>query len=158
MFYTSANLQRHLVGLPSDVLYVVLSVHLVDFVLVGLLRYSATYRHTDRRLSQIPLYIDMPTQQTQNIFITFVHCGTNVEDVWPTLYKCYTNVLCLLGKHSPPSFLHFILMHTYYYLNWLISLMSWVLSQTDYICCFVLFCTCQYIKLIELNPVGHWHD
>ena len=27
---------------------------------------------------------------------TFVQCWTNVEDVWPTLYKCYKNVLCLL--------------------------------------------------------------
>ena len=29
--------------------------------------------------------------------MTFVQCWTNVEDVGPTLYKCYTNVLCLLG-------------------------------------------------------------
>ena len=36
-------------------------------------------------------------QKTQNICITFVQCRTNVEDVGPTLYKCYTNVLCLLG-------------------------------------------------------------
>ena len=27
----------------------------------------------------------------------FVQCWTNVEDVGPTLYKCYMNVLCLLG-------------------------------------------------------------
>ena len=33
------------------------------------------------------------SQQTQNICITFVQCWTNVE----TLYKCYANVLCLLG-------------------------------------------------------------
>ena len=37
------------------------------------------------------------TQQTQNICTTFVQCWTNVEDVGPTLYKCYTDVLCLLG-------------------------------------------------------------
>ena len=36
-------------------------------------------------------------QQTKNICITFVQCWTNVEDVGPTLYKCYANVLCLLG-------------------------------------------------------------
>ena len=36
-------------------------------------------------------------QQTQNICITFIQCWTNVEDVGPTLYKCYTNVLSLLG-------------------------------------------------------------
>ena len=42
------------------------------------------------------------TQQAQNMSITFIQCRTNVErpnvfDVGPTLYKCYTNVLCLLG-------------------------------------------------------------
>ena len=30
---------------------------------------------------------------------TFIQCWTNVEDVGPTLYKCYTDVLCLLGYH-----------------------------------------------------------
>ena len=30
--------------------------------------------------------------------ITFAQCWTNVEDVWTTLYECYTNVLCLLGR------------------------------------------------------------
>ena len=30
--------------------------------------------------------------------ITFIQCWTNVEDVGPTLYKCYTNVLSLLGN------------------------------------------------------------
>ena len=28
----------------------------------------------------------------------FMQCWTIVEDVGPTLYKCYTNVLCLLGR------------------------------------------------------------
>ena len=37
------------------------------------------------------------SQQTQNMCITFVQCWTNVEDDGPTLYKCYTHVLCLLG-------------------------------------------------------------
>ena len=36
-------------------------------------------------------------QLTQNICITFVQCWSNVEDVGPTLYKCYTIFLCLLG-------------------------------------------------------------
>ena len=40
------------------------------------------------------------TQQTQNICIAFVQCWTNVEDAGPPLYKCYTNVLCLLGMLS----------------------------------------------------------
>ena len=30
----------------------------------------------------------------------FMQCWTNVEDVGPTLYKCYTNVLCLLGRRT----------------------------------------------------------
>ena len=42
------------------------------------------------------------TQQTQNICITFTPRRTNVEDVEPTLYKSYTNVLCLLGKQISP--------------------------------------------------------
>ena len=37
------------------------------------------------------------SQQTQNICITFVQCWTNVEDVGLMLFKCYANVLCLLG-------------------------------------------------------------
>ena len=36
-------------------------------------------------------------QQTHSICITFVQRRPNVFDVGPTLYKCYTNVLCLLG-------------------------------------------------------------
>ena len=30
----------------------------------------------------------------------FIQCWTNVEDVGPTLYKCYTNDLCWLGRTS----------------------------------------------------------
>ena len=37
------------------------------------------------------------TQQTQNICIPFIQRRPNVFDAGPTLYKCYTNVLCLLG-------------------------------------------------------------
>ena len=39
----------------------------------------------------------LTSQQAQNICITFVQCWSSVKDVGPTLYKCYTNVLCLLG-------------------------------------------------------------
>ena len=38
------------------------------------------------------------TQQTQNICITFVQCWTSVEDAGPTLHKCYSNALRLLGS------------------------------------------------------------
>ena len=44
-------------------------------------------------------YMDSVTQQTENICITFVQRRPNVFDVGPTLYKCYTNQLCLLGIH-----------------------------------------------------------
>ena len=37
------------------------------------------------------------SQQTQNICITFVQRRPKVFDVGPTLYKCYTNVLRVLG-------------------------------------------------------------
>ena len=37
-------------------------------------------------------------QQTQNICVTFIQCWYNVEEIGSTLYKCYTNVLCLLGS------------------------------------------------------------
>ena len=40
------------------------------------------------------------TQQAQNICITFVQGWTNVFDVGPTLYKCYTDVSCLLGSYK----------------------------------------------------------
>ena len=43
------------------------------------------------------IYDIVYTQWTQNICITFIQCWTNVEDVGPTLYKCYTNVFCSLG-------------------------------------------------------------
>ena len=33
----------------------------------------------------------------------FMQCWTNVENVGPTLYKCYTNVLCLLGCRRTSS-------------------------------------------------------
>ena len=39
-------------------------------------------------------------QQTQTICIIFVQRRPNVVDVGPTLYKCYTNVLCLLCSNS----------------------------------------------------------
>ena len=40
-------------------------------------------------------------QQTQNICITFIQRRPNVFDVGPTLYKCYANVLYLLGNCFP---------------------------------------------------------
>ena len=42
-------------------------------------------------------HIDPVSQQTQNICRTFVQRRPNVFDVGPTLCKCYTSVLFLLG-------------------------------------------------------------
>ena len=41
-----------------------------------------------------------PTRETKKTCITFIQCRPNVYDVGPTLYKCYTNVLCLLRRRS----------------------------------------------------------
>ena len=53
------------------------------------------------QIMQLLLCVHCPTQQTHNICITFLQRRPNVFDVGPTLYKCYTNVLCLLGRDSP---------------------------------------------------------
>ena len=37
---------------------------------------------------------------SKHICIAFIQCWTNVEDIGPTLYKCYTNVLCLLCNND----------------------------------------------------------
>ena len=34
----------------------------------------------------------------QNICLLIIQCWTNVKDVGPTLYKYYTNILCLLDS------------------------------------------------------------
>ena len=54
------------------------------------------------------------TEQTSNICITFIQCWSNVEDVGPTLYKCYTNVLCLLGVKCEKN----ISVNLYLLLQW----------------------------------------
>ena len=41
--------------------------------------------------------VGMNISQTQNICISFVQRRPNVFDDGPTLYKCYTNVSCLLN-------------------------------------------------------------
>ena len=43
------------------------------------------------------LWISRHLHRKQNICMTFVQRQPNVFDVGSTLYKCYTNVLCLLG-------------------------------------------------------------
>ena len=43
------------------------------------------------------------TQQTQDMCITFVKRRSNVFDVGPVLFKCYTHVLCLLTRAPGPA-------------------------------------------------------
>ena len=49
-----------------------------------------------RRACMLHREVVVPSQQTQNTCITFIQRRANVFDAGPTLYKCYTNVLCLL--------------------------------------------------------------
>ena len=60
---------------------------------------NRAHAETDSTMSRVGLH----TQQTQNICITFVQRRPNVFDVGPTLFKCYTNVLCLLGTIHRPN-------------------------------------------------------
>ena len=39
-----------------------------------------------------------PSHQTENICMTFIQFRPNVFDIGPALYKCYKNVLRLLGS------------------------------------------------------------
>ena len=59
------------------------------------------FGHPDNKIHRSNAWLKLgkrlQSQQKQNICITFIQCRTNVEDVGPTLYKCYANVLCLLG-------------------------------------------------------------
>ena len=64
----------------------------------------AIYPTNTRRCPNVGLMLvhclytfSMTTQQKQIICITFIQSRPNVFDVGPTLYKCYTNVLRLLG-------------------------------------------------------------
>ena len=49
-------------------------------------------------LCQRIVFVEILTQQTQNICIKFEQRRFNVFHVGPTLYKCYTNVSCLVGN------------------------------------------------------------
>ena len=55
-------------------------------------KYIINYLKTIAFLLSYNLFV--LAQQTQNIYITFVQRQPNAG---PTLYKWYTNVLCLLG-------------------------------------------------------------
>ena len=46
-------------------------------------------------------------QKIQNIYIVFVKCRTNVEDVGQTLYKWYINVFVFAGSRPISIHIHF---------------------------------------------------
>ena len=58
---------------------------------------AITSAHSHHEMTAVIIVTGALSQQTCSLCITFIQCWTNVEDVGPTLYKCYTNVLCLLG-------------------------------------------------------------
>ena len=49
--------------------------------------------------NRLTLCVYRHTVNTTHLY-DFVQCWTNGEDVGPTLYKCYTNVLCLLARRT----------------------------------------------------------
>ena len=59
---------------------------------------------------------NVSTQQTQTICTAIIQYWTNVEDVCPALYKCYTNVLCLLGSYTEGN------------INWQNMLSLWIID------------------------------
>ena len=62
--------------------------------------------HCTISLSGNQPYSPPPPQQTQTNRMSFVQRRSNVFDVSPTLYKCYTNVFCLLGLSFSPGDVH----------------------------------------------------
>ena len=57
-------------------------------------------RQTGSRTISMSQAIKETTQQTQSICIALIQCRPNFVDLGPTLYKCNTDVLCLLGMTS----------------------------------------------------------
>ena len=57
-------------------------------------RLSISYIYGKGSIRPSPQFVSVPTQQTQNISITFIQCCTNFEDVQPTLYKC-NQMICV---------------------------------------------------------------
>ena len=106
--------------------------HIADILLKAKCVSHATWRKIYYYTS---LYYEyLLSQQTQNVFITFVQCWINVEDVGPTLYKCYKNVcVCwdmILSAHAGDE------------LDLTITILKTILSETKH-----LVKTCYIISL-----------
>ena len=77
--------------------------HILDFIVVSPFQVTVCQTIFLSNHLQDSTDIHIQSQQTQNICITFIQRRPNVLDVGPTLYKCYTNVLCLLWCSYGPS-------------------------------------------------------
>ena len=64
---------------------------------------TSQFLHSSTCISFSSKQIQQSTQKTQNICITFVQRRPNVFDAGPTLYKCYKNILCSLGRRRVPE-------------------------------------------------------
>ena len=56
---------------------------------------TSGYHDHNETLAFSRLILSLKSIPSKNICITFIQCWSNVEDVRPTLYKCYTNVYCV---------------------------------------------------------------
>ena len=77
--------------------------HILDFIVVSPFQVTVCQTIFLSNHLQDSTDIHIQSQQTQNICITFIQRRPNVFDVGPTLYKCYTNVVCLLWCSYGPS-------------------------------------------------------
>ena len=89
------------------------------------------------------------THPSKKKCITFLQCWANVEDVRPTLYKCYTNVLRLLG----------CLTDTDHIVTWFIrSLGSLRPDSLDHVshCDLIQQITCLIVTIFIRSRVSLW--
>ena len=102
-------------------------------------------------------------QQTQNICITFVQRRPNVFDVGPTLYKCYTNVLCLLKERPKTVSLWGYMGGTNALCHMLLSVISKISPSSHQVMLLIeLCCTMYYVipfpdiyLLFNFHPLTH---
>ena len=72
---------------------------LLDFGFLALRNYHQCRPDTKNKICLFQDFvIPTETEVTQNICITCIQCWANVEDVGPTLYKCYTDICLFTGK------------------------------------------------------------
>ena len=88
----------------------------------------------------------------------FMQCWTSVEDVGPTLHKCHTNVLRLLGRRTFSQTLYIYLMLVQFWASvadvGLTLKQHWILDQ-----CLVQVVSCNqfsgYVNAVNLYSIGY---